>query len=51
MTKIRKAVIPAAGSRRIFPFALKYYSYTAHGAITGGRAVFIDSINSEGLYD
>jgi len=39
MTKIRKAVIPAAGSHRILPFAFKYYSYTAHGAIAGGRAV------------
>jgi len=50
MTKIRKAVIPAAGSRRIFPFDFKYClpamlrnalqagSYTAHGAIAGGRA-------------
>ena len=47
MKKIRKAVIPAAGPRRVLPFALLTIRNAAHGATFTGRAVFKDLTRGE----
>ncbi len=36
--KVRKVVIPAAGPAESYRSPFGYYPYTAHGAISGGRA-------------
>jgi hypothetical protein len=49
MKKIRKVVIPAAGPRLAFAFALLSIRSAAHAAALTGRAVFEDLSKGQSL--